>query len=252
MSQPRILLLDIETSPNIAYVWGLFNQTIPIDRIVEAGRTLCFSAKWEDERTPTFYSEWTDGRDVMLASAWQLLDEADIVVHYNGTRFDIPTLNKEFVLEGDTPPSPYQHIDLLPVVRQNFRFASNKLDFVCQQLGLGAKTHHKGFGLWTGVLNEEPAAQRKMERYNVQDVRLLSQLYNHLLPWLGRRVNRGVFSEDGPLCTKCGSRHITYRGYQVTKVGKYRRFVCNDCGGWSRDATNLLDLETRRAISRPV
>ncbi|NIV35232.1 MAG: hypothetical protein GWN58_38990, partial [Anaerolineae bacterium] len=48
----------------------------------------------------------------MLEGAWELLDEADAVVHYNGKKFDIPTLNREFVKYGFTPPSPYKQIDL--------------------------------------------------------------------------------------------------------------------------------------------
>jgi DNA polymerase elongation subunit (family B) len=252
MSKPRILHLDIETSPNTAYVWGLFKETIPLARLISAGRTLCFAAKWHGEKEIMFGSEWTHGRDEMLRMIWELLDEADIVCHYNGRRFDIPTLNKEFVLEDITPPSPYRQIDLLQVVRREFRFTSNKLDYVSQQLGLGAKTQHKGMELWTGVLNHEKSAQRVMEKYNKQDVRLLERLYYNLLPWLGRTLNLGVYGDDHPACSKCGSHNIQHRGYQYTNAGKYRRYKCNSCGGWSREIKNLLDLDTRRQLARPA
>ena len=42
----KILLLDIETAPNLAHVWGLWNQNVGITQIVTAGYTLCWSAKW--------------------------------------------------------------------------------------------------------------------------------------------------------------------------------------------------------------
>ena len=79
-----------------------------------------------------------------------LLNDADAVVHYNGTKFDIPTLNKEFLLHSFNPPSPYKQIDLLRVVRSNFRFPSNKLDYVAQRLNLGKKHEHEGHELWGG------------------------------------------------------------------------------------------------------
>ena len=251
--KPKILMIDIETSPNVAYVWGLFNQNIGISQMTEAGRTLCFAAKWYGEKKVSFSSEWGDGRDSMLEQVHALFDEADIVCHYNGTKFDVPTINKEFVMEGMSPPSPFRQIDLLPIVRRQFRFTSNKLDFVAQQLGLGSKTKHHGFQLWTEVLDEDPKAQRLMAKYNKQDVMLLESLYETLLPWFTRTPNVGVYNTDGDsVCTKCGSHDITYRGYQVSQAGKYHRFVCNSCGGWSRNATNLLPLESRKTLARPI
>ncbi len=38
---------------------------------------------------------------------------APILSNYNGNRFDIPMLNKEFLEAGMPPPSPAKHIDLL-------------------------------------------------------------------------------------------------------------------------------------------
>lgn len=249
---PRILHIDIETSPNLCYTWGLFKQNISIGQIAQPGATLCFAAKWEGDRTMHFHSSWNDGLG-MLGAAWELLDEADIVVHYNGAKFDIPTLNKEFALNGMSPPSPYRQVDLLPVVRKQFRFVSNKLDFVAQQLGLGSKTQHKGFSLWTGTMEGNLSSQRTMERYNKQDVRLLEKLYKKLTPWLVRSPNMGVYvGADRAACTKCGSTDIQYRGTVSLQAGTYRRFVCKSCGGWSRDAANLLDRDSRKALARPV
>jgi DNA polymerase elongation subunit (family B) len=251
--QPKILMIDIETAPNMAYVWGLFNQNIGINQMVESGRTLCFAAKWLGKKKMTFSSEWTDGREGMIQHAWDLFEEADIVCHYNGAKFDVPTLQREFVLEGLTPPSPFRQIDLLPVVRKQFRFTSNKLDYVAQQLGLGGKSETGGFALWTGVLGEDPKAQKVMAKYNKKDVVLLEDLYNELLPWLVRTPNLGVYLDSGRTsCTKCGSEDIQYRGYVYLQAGKYRQFVCNSCGGWSREGSNLLSAGDRKTLARPI
>ena len=123
----KILLLDIETAPNTAYVWGLFKQNISISQIVDSSAMLCWAAKWLDNEDVMF-SSIMGGRKKMLQRIHKLLDEADAVVHYNGSRFDIPTLNKEFLEAGMSPPSPYAQVDLLKTARQQFRFPSNKLD----------------------------------------------------------------------------------------------------------------------------
>lgn len=75
----------------------------------------------------------------MLKQIHALLNEADAVVHYNGAKFDIPTLNKEFILHGLPPPAPYKQIDLLRTARSQFKFPSNKLDYIAQALDLGKR-----------------------------------------------------------------------------------------------------------------
>ncbi len=182
---------------------------------------------------------------------YDLMDEADAIVTYNGNRFDLPVLNREYLMAGLTQPSPAKSIDLYQVVKHKFRFTSNKLDFICQQLGLGHKTHHKGFNLWKECMNVEgtsPAAhessKRTMLAYNKQDVVLLEKLYTELLPWI--KLPR--LHEAG--CPACGSKKQEKRGFHITPVGKYQRYKCNSCGKWHRDGKNLLTPTINRL--RPV
>ena len=235
----RILLCDIETSAATARVWSLFNQNIGINQIVAPGSTLCAAYKWlgEPDKKIKFVSSWGTGFAAMVKSLYDAMDEADVIITYNGNRFDIPTLNREFLLAGLTPPSPSKSIDLYRTVRKQFKFVSNKLDFVCQQLGLGSKTHHKGMDLWTGVEAGNRKDQRTMEVYNKQDVFLLEKLYNRLLPWIPNHPSTVVHDSltDVPRCPTCGGSHVQRRGYHITKVARYHRLHCQDCGSWSRE-----------------
>ena len=133
----KILLLDIESSPNVAHVWGLWQQNVGINQLMESSYVLCWAAKWLGEDEIIFDSVHQSKPKKMLKGIYDLLNAADAVIHYNGTKFDIPTLNKEFLLHHYAPPSPYKQIDLLRVARSQFRFPSNKLDYVAQRLGLG-------------------------------------------------------------------------------------------------------------------
>jgi DNA polymerase elongation subunit (family B) len=228
----KILLLDIETAPNTAYVWGLFKQNISISQIVDSSAMLCWAAKWLDQEDVMF-SSIMGGRKKMLQRIHKLLDEADAVVHYNGSRFDIPTLNKEFLEAGMSPPSPYAQIDLLKTARQQFRFPSNKLDYVGRALGLGQKVSHEGFELWIKCMNKDKDAWTRMQAYNVQDVLLLEKVYKRFLPWIKNHPNRGVHMDTDHVCPTCGSHNVQKRGYNHTKAGRYQRYQCRDCATWS-------------------
>jgi len=233
---PRILELDVETAPHLVYAWGLFKETIPIARMVKPGYTICWAAKWFGEKEVFFRSIQDDGEETMLREMWKLLNEADMVVHFNGKKFDMPTLNKEFVQRGWSPPSPYDQIDLYLVTRSTFRFASNKLDFVAQSLGLGAKTQHKGMELWTECMAGDEKAWRVMRRYNVQDVKLLEKLYRHLRGWIRAHPNLGLYApSDKPTCPNCGSHKLISHGVRRTRTQVYRRYQCQDCGAWPRE-----------------
>jgi DNA polymerase elongation subunit (family B) len=232
----KILHIDIETAPNKVYAWGLFNQNVAINQIEEPGYTLCFAAQWEHKKKHIFKSIHHDSHEEMVKTAWELLNEADTVVHYNGKSFDIPTLNREFILEGLLPPKDYFQVDLYRVVRSNFRFASNKLDYVAQQLGLGSKISHKGMELWRACMAGDDDAWKIMKKYNIQDVKLMLPLYERLLPWVKSHPNHGLFIEDNnePVCRNCGGRHLQRRGTRKTSVTEYPRFQCMDCGSWQR------------------
>lgn len=252
----RTLLIDIETYPAQARVWGLFNQNISLNQIVSSGTTACFAARWLDdpEGEFTFRSEWEHGFDEMVRCARELLCEADAIISYNGDKFDLPTLNREIIEADIGPPSPYEKLDLYRTVKKVFRFQSNKLDWVCQRLGLGAKTQHKGMDLWTGCQNGNVEDQEIMRTYNIQDVFLLEVLYRRLRPWITSHPNVALHdhidTDEEPTvrCPKCGSTNVHHRGYRFTQTMKYRRLHCQDCGSWSRSRSNDLTAPQRSVI----
>lgn len=247
----KMLHIDLETRPNVVYAWGLFKQTISIKHIVEQGSTICFAAKWEGSKNSDiiFRSVHEHGHEEMIHKAHELIDEADVLVHYNGLNFDVPTINKEFLLAGLTPPSPVRHVDLLLTARKQFKFASNKLDFIVQALGIGAKTEHKGMDLWRDCMEGDEKAWKLMRRYNINDVIILQKLYHKMLGWIPRHPNHALFTESvKPVCMNCGSTNLQRRGYAHTHTMTYQRYQCQSCGKWQRERTNCLPKEKKSAI----
>jgi len=240
---PRTLVIDIETSPNMAYVWSLWDQNVSLSQIVDTGTVICFAAKWRGERAVTFRSDFHDGHEAMVAEAWRLLDEADVVVGYNHKAFDVKHLHREFVLADLPPPSPWKDIDLLSVVRKRFKFASAKLDHVSQQLGIGAKVKHSGFDLWRGCMAGDEKSWATMKRYNVADTRLTETLLDRLTPWVPNAPHPGLYGAAPDSCPNCGGR-LEPNGTHVAASQKYRRLVCVDCGAHARSSIAIRGTAT--------
>lgn len=187
----KILFLDIETTPMQVYTWGLWDQNISIDQIIKSTEMLCFGARWLGTKKVIFKSVHHDGKEAMLNELHRLMDEADLLVGWNSAAFDHKHINREFLEAGMAPPSPVKDLDLMTVTKANFLFPSNKLDYVAQTLEVGAKVKHSGFKLWLRCMDGDNKAWAEMKKYQLQDVNLLVELYDILLPWLvpGGRVS---------------------------------------------------------------
>ena len=225
----RLLILDIEWRPTKAYVWQPWKENITPEKIIEHGGLLCFAAKWLGDREVFFHSDWIDGHHEMLEAAHKLLSEADAVVTYNGDRYDIPKLMGEFVLAGLPAPPPVTSIDLLKAVKKLGLFM-NRLAFVGPLMNLGGKIGHEGMALWTAVEAGKPAALKKMQRYNEQDVRLTERLYKKIKPYIRNHPHLGTTKQE---CGACGSNNVQKRGFRRTKSYLIQRIQCQTCGSWS-------------------
>ena len=244
----KILTLDIETMFATLQGFSLWNQNFSIDKIVKPSRIVCVASKWLGEK-PVVTSEWEHGPEGMLRDTFERMAEADVVVHFNGDNFDIRHLQWEFARLGWARPMPYKSIDLLKVVRRNFRPMSNKLDFVAQQLGLGAKVSHSGFSLWQGVENGDPKARKMMVKYAAGDVTLEEKLYLRLLPWLPSNVNLPLLAGNDRGCPNCGALAVKSEGDSTfTALTEYALYSCASCQSWYR--SNVVKNRTTRRIVR--
>ncbi|MCB0512608.1 MAG: ribonuclease H-like domain-containing protein [Bacteroidetes bacterium] len=235
----KILLLDIETAPNIAYVWGAFKQNVYQKQWLQKSHIMSFAAKWLGDHS--IYYEENRGNDdkKIVKNLYDLLDQADIVVAHNGRKFDLPVIIGRGVVHGYTPPSPYFVVDTLEVARKELRFVSNSLENLCEEIGLPRKSDHKkypGFELWLACLQNDEGAWQEMKLYNIDDLFALEALYLRMRPYMKSHPNVARVSKAGEVaCPKCGSTNIQWRGYYFTSAGLcYRRFQCKDCGGWGR------------------
>lgn len=227
----KILVLDIETKPATAYVWGLFDQNISLNQLIEPSAPICVAAKFVDEDKMHFFSDWSrGGHRGMIQSIHALISRSDAVVGYNTDGFDLKKLRGEFLLEGLAPPPTITSIDLLKSVKK-LGFQSNKLAFVGPMLKIGQKVAHEGFELWASVINGDKDARSRMEEYCKGDVTLTEELYKTLLPYIFNHPHLGDSGTHS--CGACGSNKVQSRGFRRTKSFKIQRLQCQDCGSWS-------------------
>jgi predicted PolB exonuclease-like 3'-5' exonuclease len=236
----RILLFDIETIPNLAYVWGKYEQDV-----VEFTREwyiLCFAYKWLEEKKVTTHAIWDfrtykkdkENDKELCRKLWELFDQADIIIAHNGNTFDIKKANARFLVHNLPAPSPYKSIDTKLVAKRYFNFNGNSLNDLGQTLKLGKKIQTGGFELWKGCMFGDKNAWKKMIKYNKHDVLLLEKVYLKMKSWMDNHPNIGLLNGDKRACPNCGSNNVKKRGFNYSRITSYQRYYCKTCGAWSR------------------
>lgn len=249
---PKIVTIDIERMPNVGFFWhprtrdGWISETM----VMEPSRMISFAAKVLNG--PVFFSsEYHHGREQMLKSLWTVMDEADILITYNGKRFDVPHIAGELRDNGFKSYRPFKQIDLLQSVKQKFGYDYKTLASVASRWGLSEKMDTGGFDLWRKCYNGDAEAWDTMRKYNMQDVRVTEAVYLSNLSWLSGSIpNLGlwVFSEDGFICPACSSTKVVESGTATTGVTRYVAYVCKDCGYRSR-SNEKVNSTTLRPVT---
>lgn len=245
----RVLIYDIEVTPILAYTWDLKPYRLPIDNIVEDPRIVCIGAKWLGEKRVSLISEWEHGRRGMLDRIHEMFTEADAAIGFNSKSFDTRWVLGELAREGYAPPAPFAEVDLYREARALWKLPSHRLAYITKALDVRTKLDAGGWGTWMGVINGDPKAQRRMATYCKGDVLSTEQLYLRMLPWLKTSPVAALYADDvdadAVICPRCSSESLQRRGFAFTRLGKFARFQCQDCGGWSRGKRNLKAVDVR-------
>lgn len=249
----KILFLDIETAPKIAYVWQFWKANIGPKQVIDHGHIMSFSALFNDEDDCIYEENRANDDSDITKSLIRLLDDADIVVGHNVDKFDCATINGRALVLGVKPPSPYKIVDTYQVAKKKFKFESNSLEYLAGVLKCDhQKLEHAkfpGWLLWLECLKGNEEAWKEMRQYNIVDTYTVRDVYMKMRPWIEQHPNLGVYAEGNePVCPKCGSKHLQRRGFSYTQVSKFQRFVCVDCGGWSRTRFNEYDKNKRKQL----
>lgn len=233
---PRIVLFDIENFPHLGFFWDMF-ETNPIE-VVRPSHLASFSYKVLGKKGiktyalpdfPLYKKDKHDDRQ-LVEKLHELFEWADFLIAHNGVRFDVKHVNRRFIIHKMKPPSPFKAIDTLKMAKQVAAFASNKLDFLAHELGVGRKLAHTGKKLWLDCYNGDLKAWKIMKRYNARDVELLEAVYLVFRPFDKNHPDLRHFTKADN-CPSCQSENTIRRGWDHKKKDK-QRYYCNDCGKW--------------------
>lgn len=228
MKKPKILFYDIETTPNLGYIWGKYQQDVIA--YAKERELLCFAYKWLGDKSvkcvTNYYSAKGD-KSVVEALA-KLLNQADIVVAHNGDEFDRKIVKSRMLYWKLPPLKINSSVDTKKVAKAYFEFNGNGLDDLCKFLDIGKKAKGPGFDMWLGCMRGDKRSWQQMIKYNKHDVTLLEELYNRFLPWIENHPNVSKLVEsDG--CPSCQSRKVIKNGFRATTAQISQRWVCLSC-----------------------
>ncbi len=253
---PKILLWDIETSLLLGAFFRQWDMSVPYTMVFQEWFIISAQYKWLNEskthvialtdkdNSKRFKRDFSD--DYLITKKLRdLLDEADMVVHFNGNHFDWMKFKAKMIYHKLKPCRRPKMIDLFLEAKSS-KFTSNKMGDLCDYLGLKNKkaTHKTGEWLLATLpygtfrkgrqvikvnkKNKRGAINHIAHEYGLYDIPSMQDFYLAIRPYMHRHVNMNGFYIDGiDRCTNCASSDLSPHGQNGH--GK-KQYICNNCG----------------------
>lgn len=225
----RVLVWDIETT----------------DFKADFGHMLMWAAKFTDE-DEVHYSRidesttWRDDcpesrcndREVVQEFV-NLVEDADVLVHHYGDKFDWPFLVTRCLANGITPPAYKSTVDTCMVARHNLKMTSNRLGNLADFFnGEDAQKGSLSKKQWKLAAQGHGPTLDAMLEYCISDVIATEQVYLQLRAVMKHHphiapVVKGV--DQNTVCPACGSAHTQGHGHRRTKRQIQHRRRCQSC-----------------------
>lgn len=252
--EPRILVLDIETSKTIYGAYpGNKPQYLSHKDIIQDWFIICAAWKWlgHDKLFTTsllgdkdrYLKDHTDDLHVVKV-LHEILSKADGVVGHNVDKFDYGKILERIICYGLEPISKPKMLDTLKMAKQA-HFSYNNLDYLCKRLETSSqKRENGGNAMWMDLI-KGPNPPRILEcvEYCKGDVPTAEELYLKIAPYMPTKMllNQNVWREaDKQGCPYCKSLNYVKRGTRATISGKVNVFSCSDCGHNFSDSKTIM------------
>lgn len=244
-TEPKIVLIDIETLPDLQAVMKVIPGLSAYPGLTlkaSINSVICFGYKiFGDQKAhcinawdfPNWDKDVNDDYEI-CKRAQEIIDTADAVVTHNGKSFDWKFLQTRLMKHGLPPLPKILHIDTKSECKKHLYLFNNRLQTAAQFLTSEEKLENGGWDLWVKVLNRHKPSMKLMTEYCKQDVITLEAVFKKLRPLISNIPNYNLFSPiDADLCPQCGSTRIKKDGIRVTKTAIKQRMRCRDCGSLS-------------------
>jgi hypothetical protein len=189
---PRVLLVDIETKPKKFWAWGVWQQDLSHNMMIEEGAILSWSAKWLGESANKIMYKDQRGNEKNLLNdkklmlpLSKLLDQADLVIWQHGDSFDYGEINNRFAEHDIEIPGEYKTIDTKKIAKRHIRLPWYSLSYMTERFNKKYKkqSHEEfpGFSLWDACMKGNRKAWNCMKKYNQFDVLSMEELFVNTL-----------------------------------------------------------------------
>lgn len=256
---PRCLIWDLESSLLEGYFFRIWQENIPMRRIKKQAHLLSASFAFNDEPVQGYRltpEQVKTGDDFdLVCKTVEAVNSCDLMVTFNGKRFDVKLLNTRALFWGLPPVKSPKHIDLFEQSKRVFKFPSNSMQNVSMYLGENGKLETSGSSLWERCAEFEnydecEKALIEMLTYGNQDIEATRDLYKRFQGWMKGVPNLGTITnevtENKTLrCVHCGSDDIFPMDQKTyTTVSSFDLYRCGneDCRGISRVTSNGKNL----------
>lgn len=216
------LQIDYAAIVSVSYAWG------------EDGKVQNINAgMWPKE-----YKKDPFNDKKLMGELAKVILQADFLVGHNMREFDKRVIQTRLILNGYNEAAAHisnvKVLDTLVEARKVLAVKSKRLGALCELLNLPNKLG-SDMSFWTGVMRSDPAAIKKMAKYNDGDIVSLQAVYKALRPFFAKHPNFHFESKEA--CPACGSTWIVI-GARPLLNGKhaYERRHCRKCGQDSRGA----------------
>lgn len=255
MSEPRILLYDVEMSYSVAYHYDQWGVNIPHTHIKHPQFMISAAWKWYGQKKihtvsvlddkKRFKKNFRDDYHVINTLREEILD-ADATVAFNGDRFDTKELNTGMVKHGLKPLHNYIQIDPLKIAKSKFRFkGGNSLDNLCKALDVGVQKGKIDNKTWFAATEGCEKAINKVVRYNKGDIPTMEAVWEKIRPYAPSKLNMNLFV-NANVCSNCASPNLQLAKRRKCAKSTIRyQYQCQDCGTYTTTGKAIKTTELR-------
>ena len=176
LDEERIGFLDLEASNLKANIGNLISWAIKPLGV----KKVAFDCWTRKEAI-----DWDKMDRRIMKSLIDELKNYDLICTYYGTGFDIKFMRTRAMilgLEGFPKFGTLKHFDVYYAVRNKMCLYSNRLAVATQALGIEGKTPLPS-SIWGPARLGYPKALKDIKKHNVEDVKILEDLYNEIVPF---------------------------------------------------------------------
>ena len=241
-NEPKILVYDIETTPVLAWIWRCGDQVVrhaQLHKDLNETKVICVTYRWlHEKKAKALVFDIKKQCDKKVIKEFdKLIDEADIILGKNNTKFDDKHINMRRFRHGLDPKPEWSRKsdDLERWMRRHFNMQSYALDYfdkICGGEGKISMSLPDWIDIVSYKTNKSKALKslRKMVKYGKKDADDTAELIKQVQPYIIPKFNHAAYHGDHR-CTNCGSQNIYRNGTQLIGNTLKQRWACKDHGG---------------------